>query len=174
MIEFEKEVLAFLNLPSLPLKKFDGKSSFKDGVAILQLASGNEAYAVATFDNEKDEEPRVRKTFSQEQFNAVKEIFVVPSYMDTETESFDLDKESKEAAERLADEAKELENDGVDETHTQLPENEYLYDFIHNDEEAVAYITAYNKKNKIKGKIQKKHDAIVARLMVIWSEENKK
>ena len=57
MIQFEKEVLGYLNIPSVPLKKFDGKS-FKDGVAVVELRSGSEAYAVATFDEENDKEPR--------------------------------------------------------------------------------------------------------------------
>ena len=37
MIEFEKEVIKYLNIPSIPKKEWDGKSSFSKGVALLEL-----------------------------------------------------------------------------------------------------------------------------------------
>lgn len=174
MIQFEKEVLGYLNIPSVPLKKFDGKS-FKDGVAVVELISGSEAYAVATFDEENDKEPRIKKTFGLEPFIGIKKVFVVPSYMDTsDIKNADLDNESKKAAERLAAEAAELENEGVEEPKTELPENEYFYSHIHSDEEAAAFIHARNKQQKIKGRVPKSHDALVARLGVLWAEDQKR
>ena len=174
MIQFEKEVLGYLNIPSIPLKKFDGKS-FKDGVAVVELRSGYEAYAVATFDEENDKEPRIKKIFGLEPFIGIKEIFVVPSYMDTsDIQHADLDNESKKAAERLAAEANELENEGVEEPKTELPENEYFFDHIHSDEEAAAFIQARNKQQKIKSRVPKSHDALVARLGVLWAEDQKR
>jgi hypothetical protein len=54
-----------------------------------------------------------------------------------------------------------------------MPDNEYFFDHIHDDNEACAFIEAYNKRNKIKGVIPKKHDSLVMRLGVIWEETNK-
>lgn len=174
-IEFEKEVLDFLNIPSIPLKEWNGKDSFKDGVAVVSLMEEREAYAVATFNAETDEKPRIRKVFSQEPFFSVKEIFVVPSYMDVDhIDDMDLDKESKEAAHRLAEEAEELENNGVKKT--ELPDNEWCFEKIHNLEEAQAWLKSYNSKNKIKGRVPKDEEAVKLRLLTIWNDlqRNKK
>ena len=91
-------------------------------------------------------------------------------YMDTDVDNMDLDEQSKKAAEDLKKEADELENQGADET-MEVPKNEYCFDHIHNDEEAIAFIEAYNKKNGIKGQVPKKHDTILNRLLVIYSEQ---
>ena len=172
-IEFEEEVLDFLNIPSIPLKEWNGKDSFKDGVAVVSLIDERESYAVATFNAETDDKPRIRKVFSQEPFFSVKEIFVVPSYMDVDNiDDMDLDKESKEAAHRLAEEAEELENKGVKKV--ELPDNDYFYPNITSDEEAAAFILSRNKQQKIKGRVPKSHDALVARLGVLWREDQKK
>ena len=173
MISFEKEICAYLNIPSLPKKEWDGKSSFKNAVAIVKLSDGSQAYAVASFDENKENAPRVVKCFMTEPFYGIEQIFIVPSYMETNVEEMDLDDESKKAAEDLKKEAEELENEGVDEG-MELPENEYCFDNIHNDEEAIAFIEAYNKENNIKGALPKKHETIVARLTVIYAELAKK
>ena len=168
MIKFESEILDWLNLPSIPKKKWDGKTSFKVGVAVIELQYGAQAYAVATFDSDSDSEPRVKKVFSLEQFIKVSKIFVVPSYMDEDIEKMDLDEQSKQAAQSLLDEAHELENEGIEEK-IEMPKNEYFFDTIHNDEEAMAFIKSYNKANRIKGRIPRDHETIVMKLSVIWS-----
>jgi hypothetical protein len=168
MIKFESEILDWLNLPSIPKKKWDGKTSFKVGVAVIELQYGAQAYAVATFDSDSDSEPRVKKVFSLEQFVKVSEIFVVPSYMDEDIEHMDLDEQSKQAAQRLLDEAHELENEGIEEK-IEMPKNEYFFDTIHNDEEAMAFIKSYNKANRIKGRVPRDHETIVMKLSVLWS-----
>lgn len=175
IIKHEQEVLDYLHIPSIPLKKWNGTASFKDGVAVVDLLSGSQAYAIATFDSENDANPRIKKTFSQEPFSNVGDIFVVPSYMNTieDVEKFDMDDDSKKAAETILKEAEELENEGVKEETLQAPENEYCFDFIHNDAEAQAFIKSYNSKHRIKGKLPKTHDALVTRLAVIWAEEQK-
>lgn len=177
MIKFESEILDWLNLPSIPKKKWDGKTSFKVGVAVIELQYGAQAYAVATFDSDSDSEPRVKKVFSLEQFIKVSEIFVVPSYMDEDIENMDLDEQSKQAAQRLLDEAHELENEGI-EKKIEMPKNEYFFDTIHNDEEAMAFIKLYNKANRIKGRVPRDHETIVMKLLVIWfnlqNKNNKK
>lgn len=176
-ILFEKEVCAYLNIPSIPLKKFEeGGKSFKSGVAVVSLL-GRLAYAVATYDSETDSEPRIVKTFSLEPFSTTSEIFVVPEYMDgvSDVENMDLDEASKAAAMRIANEAEAMENEGVKQALVELPENEYFFPQITNDEEGRAFIQSYNNTNKIRGnKIPKTHDGIIARLGVIWHEEQQR
>ena len=173
MISFEKEVCSYLNIPSLPKKEWDGKSSFKNAVSTIKLGGSRLAYAVASYDEAKDDAPRVVKSFMTEPFYGIDKIFVVPSYMDTDVDNMDLDEQSKKAAEDLKKEADELENQGADE-NMEVPENEYCFDHIHNDEEAIAFIEAYNRENNIKGAIPKKHESIIARLTVIYAESLKK
>ena len=173
MISFEKEVCSYLNIPSLPKKEWDGKSSFKNAVATIKLGGSRLASAVASYDESKDDAPRVVKSFMTEPFYGIDKIFVVPSYMDTDVDNMDLDEQSKKAAEDLKKEADELEKQGADET-MEVPENEYCFDHIHNDEEAIAFIEAYNRENNIKGAIPKKHESIIARLTVIYAESLKK
>ena len=173
MISFEKEVCSYLNIPSLPKKEWDGNSSFKNAVATIKLGGSRLAYAVASYDEAKDDAPRVVKSFMTEPFYGIEKIFVVPSYMDTDVYNMDLDEQSKKAAEDLKKEADELENQGSDE-NMEVPENEYCFDHIHNDEEAIAFIEAYNRENNIKGAIPKKHESIIARLTVIYAESLKK
>ena len=173
MISFEKEVCSYLNIPSLPKKEWDGKSSFKNAVATIKLGGSRLAYAVASYDEAKDDAPRVVKSFMTEPFYGIDKIFVVPSYMDTDVDNMDLDEQSKKAAEDLKKEVDELEKQGADE-NMEVPENEYCFDHIHNDEEAIAFIEAYNRENNIKGAIPKKHESIIARLTVIYAESLKK
>lgn len=177
MIEKEQEVCQALNLPTIPKKKWDGQKSFKTGVAVVSLGEMDDAvlaYAVATFDAERgDEKPRITKVFTTEQFFDIKEIYIVPDYMDDDVENMDLDDESKAAAQRLLDEAKELE--GSDSHDDELPKNEYFFDHVHNDDEAVAFIKSYNSTNKIRGgKVPTTHERIIMRLSVIYSELNSK
>lgn len=174
MIQFKREIIDYLRLPNIPLKEWDGKSSFKNCVAVVLLSTGYEAYVVASFDAEKDDKPRVVKVFSQEPFSAITKVFIVPQYMDVEDiKDADLDDESKKRAEELAKEAKEIEDEGVQE-EVKEPENEYFFDHIKDDESAAAYIAAYNKANKIKGRVPKTHEGLVMRLSVIYAETNKK
>lgn len=168
-VKFEKEVCAFLNLPSIPVKEWDGKTAFDKGVAIVKQAFDNRAYAVARFDAIKDTKPTVVKVFDSEPFFDIEKVFVVPDYMETSMETADLDDVSKKKAEDLARQAAEIENDGAPKM--ELPDNPYLFDNITNDEEAIAFIAAYNKKNGIKGQVPKKHETILNRLLVIYSEQ---
>ena len=174
MIQFEREIIDYLRLPSIPLKEWDGKSSFKNCVAVVFLSTGYEAYAVASFDAENDDEPRIMKVFSQEPFTQILRVYIVPQYMDVDDiKDADLDDESKKRAEELAKEAKEIEDEGAQE-EVKEPENEYWFGHIHSDEEAASYIAAYNKTNKIKGRVPKTHEGLVMRLSVIYAETNKK
>ena len=175
MIEFEKEVLDFLDLPSIPKKEFDGKP-FTKGVAVIQLASGVKAYAACTFNPDKGHKtPMITKVFNLEPYSVIEKVFVVPEYMATvnEVTAMDLDDESKKRAEELLNEATALETENVAD-EMPMPANEYCFDNITNDDEAKAFIASYNKRNKIKGRVPKSHDAIVMRLSVIYKDLNKK
>lgn len=170
---FEKEVCDFLALPSMPRKLWDGKSSFEKGIAKVGIGFDRFAYAICKFDNNKDAKPRVVKVFSSDRFGDIVEIYVVPEYMNTELENADLDEDSKQNAKELLSEAKSLENENK-ENEFQEPENEWVFDEIHNKEEAMAWIKSYNKKNKIRGMIPENEETIKMRLLAIRSELNKK
>lgn len=173
MIRFKKDVCDYLRLPDIPKKKWDEKTSFEYGVAIAETKSGDQVYAVASFDSEVDEKPRIKKVFGYDIIDSIVEVFVVPAYMnDSDVEDMDLDEESKKRVKEMSKEAKEIEDRGVSDK-IEMPENEYFFDNIHDDSEARAFIESYNKQNKIKGVIPRKHDSLVMRLGVIWAELNK-
>lgn len=178
MIEFEKEVIAYLNLPSIPRKEWNQIDSFQSGVAVVNMSLGRQAYAVCTFNKDEDKEPRIKKVFGIEPFTGIEKVFVVPSYMDNDTTEVDLDAESKKRAEQLAAEAQELENNGVvDEAVKEadkLPE--WIFDEIHNMSEAQAWLKQYNIRNGIrKGKIPTNEETIKMRLYNIYmSNKNRK
>lgn len=168
-VKFKAEVISYLRIPSIPKKEWDGKTSFKDGVAVTNLTQGEHAYAVATFDADVDDEPRIKKVFAIEPYYGYDKIFVVPSYMDTDIENADLDEESKKAAERLVQEAEEIEIENSDEK-PELPKSEWCFDEIHNIEEARAWLSNYNARNKIKGRVPRNEEAIKLRLLTIWKD----
>jgi hypothetical protein len=177
MIQFEKEVLGYLNIPSIPKKEFDGKTAFSKGVAVVETIGKQEAFAIASFNPDNgDKEPKIVKVFGIEPFRKINKIFIVPSYMNTEEEikDMDLDEQSKKKVQQVLDEAKEIENEGVvGDKELEKPKNEYYFDHITNDEEAKAFIRSYNSRNHIKGKIPSTHDGIVMRLAVIFSDTRK-
>lgn len=175
MVDKENEICQYLGIPSIPKKKWDGKTGFKRGVGVVSLLTGGKAYVVVTFNPEKDNNCRILKVFTQEQFNfGIEDVFVVPDYMDTDVENMDFDEKSKEAAKTLVNEALDLENSDTAASKVALPENEYYFDNIHDDEEAQAFIKSYNTSNRIRGKVPTTHEAIVMRLSVIHSEINNK
>lgn len=175
-IKFEKEILSYLNIPSIPKKAWDGKSSFQKGVAVLSLRFGGKGYAASSYDTSKDTKPNITKVFGLEPFTSIDNIYVIPSYMSNEedVEDMDLDEQSKKKVQQVLDEAKEIENEGVvGDKELEKPKNEYYFDHITNDEEAKAFIRSYNSRNHIKGKIPSTHDGIVMRLAVIFSDTRK-
>lgn len=178
MIRFEKEVINHLALPSVPKKEWDGKTKFQKGVAVLEMRDGNEAYAVCSFNPDNgDKAPNIVKVFGIEPFASIKRVYIVPTYMTTEEEikDMDLDEQSKKKVKGLLNEAKELENEGVeDDNDLKKPKNEYYFDHITNDDEAKAFIQSYNSRNRIKGRIPTTHDGLVMRLAVIYSNTLKK
>ena len=177
MIHCENEILDYLNIPSVPKREWDGKRGFEDGVAVTRLVGGDLAYAVATYDVELDDAPRIKKTFTLEQYVGIENIFIVPSYMDLNVEGLDIDEASERAAKTLVEEVVEMESGGdtaITEEEPRDNKHEYFFPEIHDDEEAEAYVRAYNKKNRIKGRIPRSHDGLKMKLYVIWKEEEKK
>lgn len=173
-ILFKKEVISYLDIPNIPKKEWNGKDAFKKSVAVVKTYSGLLAYAVASFDPSKDKDVRVVKSFSQEVFVGIEKVFVVPSYMDTDVENFDLDQESKKHAQDLIEEAKEIEDSGTEKSVPDINElPEWIFEEINNREEAIAWLEAYNKRNKIKGVTPKKDETIKLRLYAIYVETNK-
>ena len=176
MIAFEKEIVAYLNLPSIPKKEWDGKSSFQKGVALLSLRGEREAYAVASFDAEVDKTPNIVKVFGIEPFMNIKKVFVVPTYMTTEDEigDMDLDEQSKKKVQQVLAEAKEIENEGTKEENPMEGLPEWIFPEITSKEEAVAWLRNFQSRNKQKGRIPTTEENIKLRLFSIYSEMQKK
>jgi len=175
MIQKEKEVLDYLHLPSIPKKQWDGKSSFKVGVAVLNAPFKQQTYCVVAYDAEKDKKPRVTKVFSSEPYLDIESIFVVPAYMDEDTQKWDVNEESRKAAEEIKEEVKELEKANSKEDADALPTNEWIFPEIHNREEAEAWLRNYNKKLRGKhNRIPTDEETLKMRLLAIYSEINSK
>lgn len=179
MIKFEKEVCEYLQIPSIPKKEWNESDSFKNGVAVVRLAVSGTGYAVCTYDEDDDVEPRIIKSFASEPFYEIEKIFVVPNYMNTsekDINEMDLDDESKKKAEQLVKEAQELtatseENKEIEEMQ-KLPE--WIFPEITNVEEARAWLSNYNSRNRIKGKIPTNEETIKMRLLNIYSQMKNK
>lgn len=173
---FEKEVIRHLNLPSIPKKEWDGKSSFSKGVALISLRGGREAYAVASFDANVDKAPNIVKVFGIEPFVGIKKVFVVPSYMTTEEEikDMDLDEQSKKKVQEVLDEAKEIENEGTEEENPMKGLPEWIFPEINSKQEAEAWLRNFQSRNKQKGRIPTTDENIKLRLFSIYSELQKK
>ena len=177
-MRYEKEITKHFGLPSIPKKVFDGTTPFTKGVAVVEMYDGSEAYAACEYKPENGQKaPRVTKVFCTEPFVRIKEVFVVPNYMVSggEIQDMDLDDESKKKAEQLLKEAEELENDGVESKGAVSMESlpEWIFDEIHNKEEAEAWLRSYNSQNRIKGRIPHDDETIKLRLFAIYSEQNK-
>lgn len=175
MVKFEKEVCDYLKIPSIPKKEWNEEDSFKKGVAVVRLAVSGTGYAVCTYDADDDVEPRIIKSFASEPFYEIEKIFVVPNYMNTseqDIKEMDLDDESKKKAEQLVQEAQALtttdeENKEIDEMQ-KLPE--WIFAEIHSLDEARAWLSSYNSRNRIRGKIPTNEETIKMRLLNIYSQ----
>ena len=173
MIRFEKEVLEYLNIPSVPKKEFDGKSAFSKGVAVIETVDGQEAFAIASYNPDNgDKEPKIVKVFGIEPFRKINKIFIVPSYMNTEEEikDMDLDEQSKKKVQQVLDEAKEIENEGTkyENPMDELPE--WIFPEINSKQEAEAWLRNFQSRNKQKGRIPTTEENIKLRLYSIYTE----
>ena len=173
---FEKEVIKHLNLPSIPKKEWDGKSSFDKGVAVLKMRDEREAYGICSFDAQTDKSPRIVKVFGIEPFVGIKKVFVVPSYMTTEEEikDMDLDEQSKKKVESILKEAREIEDEGTKDENPMEGLPEWIFPEIENREQATAWLKNFQSRNKQKGRIPTTDENIKLRLFSIYSELQKK
>lgn len=174
MIEFEKEVVEYLGIPNIPIKEWDNLTPFDKGVAVIKMKDERLAYAVCSYNPDKGNGVAVTKVFGIEPFVEITKVFIVPNYITNiaDVDDMDLDEDSKKRAKEVLQEAAEFENEDVSDEDT--PSSEYYFENITNDEEAVAFIKTYNKRNKIRQKPPRNHEAIIMRLAVIYSEQNKK
>ena len=177
-IEFEKELLAYLNLPSIPLKEWkEGDMPFEKGVAVVEYYGERLAYAVCKFDpNSGIKRPRVIKTFGTEPFIKIVKVFVVPNYMSNieDVKDMDLDEQSKKKAEQMLKEAQEIENEGTKEENPMENLPEWIFPEINSKQEAVAWLRNFQSRNKQKGRIPTTEENIKLRLFSIYSELQKK
>lgn len=178
MIQFEKEIINFLGLPKIPVKAWDGKSAFSKGVAVVEMPSDGEAYAVCSFNPDNgDKQPHITKVFGIEPFKAIKSILVVPEYMNSveEVKAMDLDDASKKRAEELLNEATELENEGVEDTSTKMEDlPKWIFPEISSKEQAVAWLKNWQATNRQKGRIPTTDENLRLRLYSIYMEQQKK
>lgn len=177
-IQFEKELLAYLNLPSMPLKEWkDGDAPFEKGVAVIELRGDRIAYAVCKYEpSNGDKQPRIVKAFGIEPFIKINKILVVPNYMSTveDVKDMDLDEQSKKKAKQILEEAKELENEGTKEENPMDKLPEWIFPEIESREQAVAWLRNFQSRNKQKGRIPTTDENIKLRLYAIYSELQKK
>lgn len=174
VIGCEREVLAYLSLPSIPLKEWDGVSSFSRGVGVLSLRVGGYAYCVCAYDADAGMvRPRIAKVFIQEPFVSLERVYIVPEYMSTldDVEQMDLDDESKALARDLLEQADEASI--VADDTLSAPEHEWYFPEITNLEEARAWLKAYNKSHRIKGSLPRSEETVKLRLASLYSELNK-
>ena len=167
---YEKEILEYLNVPSIPKKLWDGVRPFKNACGVVESKNGILCYAVFGF-SEKANAAFVKKVFGEEPIIKIKEIYPVPDYMDMQDiEKWDLDEESKNAAKNLADEALEIESEKVENNE---PLNEWIFDEIHNIDEARAFVASYRKRKKMRGKPIKDEESLKNFLYVIWKNQKR-
>lgn len=167
---YEKEILEYLNIPSIPQKKWDGKP-FKNACGIVHLKGKNTAFAVFGF-SDSSNAPYIKKVFGEEPIINIGEIYPIPDYMDMQgIENWDVPDESKDAAQNLANEAIEMEKSQQNEEDEFLS-NEWFFDEIHNIDEARAWVANYRKKKRMRGKPIKDEESLKNFLYVIY--KNKK
>lgn len=171
IIEYEKEILEYLNIPSIPKKMWDGVKPFKNACGIVETRTGAKMYAVFEF-SESANTAMVKKVFCEEPITSIGEIYPVPDYMDVKNvETWDLDEKSKVSANMLIEEAAELENAKTEQEEKVA--NEWFFDEIHNIDEARAWVASYRKTNKMRGAAIKEEDALKNFLYVIHKNQKR-
>ncbi|MBO7732475.1 MAG: hypothetical protein J6S67_07975 [Methanobrevibacter sp.] len=157
-------------MPSVPKKKWDGVKPFKNACGIIESKNGILCYAVFGF-SEKANSAFVKKVFGEEPILKIHEIYPVPDYMDMQDiEKWDLDEDSKKAAKNLANEALEIEGEDV---KNDEPLNEWIFDEIHNIDEARAFVASYRKRKKMRGKPIKDEESLKNFLYVMWKNQKR-
>lgn len=169
---YENEMLAYLNIPKVPKKEWDGKTPFKNGVGIAKTNVG-EVCVVVGYSEDDENNLKILKVFGLEPIVGITKVFPVPDYMDMNgIEGWDVDEESKESARTIAKEAVELEReDEKEEPQEEL--SEWYFDEIHNIEEARAWVAAYRKRKRIRGNSPKTEEALKNYLYVLYKNQKR-
>ena len=167
-IRFENKICQFLGIPAIPKKKWDKETQFDNGVAIIKRVTGDEDYAVCSFNSTIDENVRITKDFGFEPFVEIIEVYPVPAYMEDNIENMQLDEESKMAMEVLLEEKKEIVNKNVEKPKVDV--YEWGYPFIKNQKEAEAYLA----KNNTRGRIPTNKITLQNKLRLMYREEQNK
>lgn len=166
---YEKEILQYLNIPSIPKMEWDGKKPFKNACGEILVKGDVQAFAVFGF-SESSNSPYVKKVFGEEPIAKIGKIYPVPDYMDMQgIENWDVNEESKNAAIALANEAIEMEQEKQEDVEET---SEWFFDEIHNLEEARAWVANYRKKKRMRGKPIKDEESLKNFLYVLY--KNKK
>lgn len=167
--KFKKEVLKELNSP-MPKKKWDGKTPFDKGIAVIERVTGEKTHALCAC---KDgEHVNIIKDFTYIPFKKILEVYPSLPYMEDDMNNMDIeDEDSKEAMEGLLKEKEDIVNDNKE------PEDmggEWGFDFIHDKEEALAFL----KEKTPKGRLPQQEEVIKAKLKAMYHdqqvEKNKK
>jgi hypothetical protein len=161
-----KECLIYLQIPSLPKKEWDGESEFNKGIGLVERISKKQDYVICRYIPEKDMCVRVIKDFSGEPFLKVLECYPMPDYADVEIDSMQLDEQSKAAMEMLIEERNEKISEDVQDEDEKLPD--WIFPFINNKEEAVAYLKSQGVKVPA---ALKSEDKIKAKLYVLYQDK---
>lgn len=168
---YENEMLAYLNIPKVPKKEWDGKTPFKNGVGVASTNVGD-VFVVVGYSEDDENNLKIRKVFGLEPITGIAKVFPIPDYMDMDVDAWDVDEESKEQAKQIAKEVTEMETESVDEEPKEKL-SEWYFDEIHNIDEARAWVAAYRKRNRIKGSTPKTEDALKNYLYVLYKNQKR-
>lgn len=163
------DCLATLQIPSLPKKTWDKVSEFNKGVCLVRRIDGTENYAICRYNKEKDEAVKVVKDFCLATFTEILECYPVPDFVEADIESMDLDEANKMAMEELLEERQEAIMEDVKVEEEKLPE--WIYPFISNREEALAFLKSKRIRN---AHSLKSDEAVKAKLYLVYEDEKKK
>lgn len=168
-INYKMEIIQLLGIPSIPKKEWDNKTSFDNGVAVIEDVMGNLNYACCSYDANEDKEGnvKIKKVFGSFPFNKVLNIYPVPVYMESDINKMDIPPSCKDAMEELLQEKEEIINENVKQA--PIDTYEWGYDFIHNKKEAVAFLKSKNTR----GRIPESEEVLKSKLKVMYYNEKK-
>ena len=160
--KFKKNVLKELNSP-MPKKKWDGKTQFDKGIAVVERVTGEKTYALCSCHDGKS--ISIIKDFICIPFKNILEVYPSLPYMEDDINNMDIkDEDSKEAMEGLLKEKEEIINDNKE---LEDMGGEWGFDFIHDKEEALAFL----KEKITNGRLPQKEEVIKAKLKAMYHEQ---
>ncbi|MFA6875683.1 MAG: hypothetical protein WCQ87_03515 [Parabacteroides sp.] len=162
----KREVCEFLKVPTIPKQKWDGKSDFDYGIAIVKRVTGDEELAVCSMKKNISDKVRIIKDFGTIPFTDIIDVYPIPPYMEDDIDNMDFtDEASKEAMEALLQEKRGLIDQGIDKPDEKV--YEWGYPAIGNKKEAIAFL----KSKSLRGKLPTNDAALKSKLRVMYHEE---